>query len=312
MTNYWPEGWLVNTAQNHSFCQNISGLREALHSQTILEARACVCTPEHDLVIDFGFCKGKIPRCEGAVGISDGTTRDIALLSRVNKPVCFVVQSIEQNPDGSFTPILSRRLAQQRCLEESIRHLHAGDIIPARVTHLEVFGCFVDIGCGIPSLIPIDCISVSRISHPSDRFRTGQDIYAIVTDVDQNLRVSLSHKELLGTWEENAALFSSGETVSGIVRSVEHYGVFVELAPNLAGLAEPKDGVKVGQQASVYIKNLIPEKMKIKLIIIDSFDPPGDVPAPITPLRYFIDSGHLDHWVYSPAVSNKKIETFFA
>lgn len=48
MTNYWPEGWLVNTAQNHSFCQNISGLREALHSQTILEARACVCTPEHD------------------------------------------------------------------------------------------------------------------------------------------------------------------------------------------------------------------------------------------------------------------------
>lgn len=61
------------------------------------------------------------------------------------------------------------------------------------------------------------------------------------------------------------------------MRSVEHYGVFVELAPNLAGLAEPKDGVKVGQQASVYIKNLIPEKMKIKLIIIDSFDPPGDV-----------------------------------
>lgn len=57
------------------------------------------------------------------------------------------------------------------------------------------------------------------------------------------------------------------------MRSVEHYGVFVELAPNLAGLAEPKDGVKVGQQASVYIKNLIPEKMKIKLIIIDSFDP---------------------------------------
>ena len=153
---------------------------------------------------------------------------------------------------------------------------------------------------------------VRRLEERGVVFRTGQDIYAVVTDVDQNLRVSLSHKELLGTWEENAALFSSGETVSGIVRSVEHYGVFVELAPNLAGLAEPKDGVKVGQQASVYIKNLIPEKMKIKLIIIDSFDPPSDVPAPITPLRYFIDSGHLDHWVYSPAVSNTKIETFFA
>lgn len=46
-----------------------------------------------------------------------------------------------------------------------------------------------------------------RISHPSDRFRTGQDIYAVVTDVDQNLRVSLSHKELLGTWEETRTVF---------------------------------------------------------------------------------------------------------
>lgn len=61
MTNYWPEGWLVNTAQNHSFCQNISGLREALHSQTILEARACVCTPEHDLVVDLDSAKEKSP-----------------------------------------------------------------------------------------------------------------------------------------------------------------------------------------------------------------------------------------------------------
>ena len=184
MTNYWPEGWLVNTAQNHSFCQNISGLREALHSQTILEARACVCTPEHDLVVDFGFCKGKIPRCEGAVGISDGTTRDIALLSRVNKPVCFVVQSIEQNPDGSFTPILSRRLAQQRCLEESIRHLHAGDIIPARVTHLEAFGCFVDIGCdrhtcencagNVPHLPPVRPLP-HRTGHLCCRHRCGPE-----------------------------------------------------------------------------------------------------------------------------------------
>lgn len=308
MTNYWPEGWLVNTVQNHSFCQNIAGLWDAFHSQTILEARAAVCTPEHDLIIDFGFCKGVIPRCEGAVGINDGSTRDIALLSRVNKPVCFVIQSIRQNPDGSVTPLLSRRIAQQRCLEDFVKNLRSGDIIPARVTHLEPFGCFVDIGCGIPSLIPIDCISVSRISHPSDRFRTGQDIYTVVTAIDENLRISLSHKELLGTWEENAACFAPGETVSATVRSVEHYGIFVELAPNLAGLAEPKDGVKVGQQASVYIKNLIPEKMKIKLIIIDSFD----APSPVTPPHYFINSGHIDHWIYSPQCSSKRIETFFS
>ena len=42
---------------------------------------------------------------------------------------------------------------------------------------------------------------------------------------------------MLGTWAENAALFSPGQTVTGVVRSVEDYGIFVELTPNLAGLA---------------------------------------------------------------------------
>ena len=55
------------------------------------------------------------------------------------------------------------------------------------------------------------------------------------------------------------------------MRSEEHYGAFVELTPNLAGLAESRDGVEAGQQASVYIKSIIPEKMKIKLILVDAF-----------------------------------------
>ena len=308
MTNYWPEGRLINTVQNRNLCQSVSGLLEAMRTKTILEARAVVCTQEHDLIVDLGFCQGRIPRCEGAIGICDGSTRDIALLSRVNKPVCFLVEHLEQNPDGSITPILSRRQAQMLCRQELLSTLRPGDIIPARVTHLEPFGCFVDIGCGIPSLIPIDCISVSRIAHPGDRFRPGQDIRAIVTGIEENFRILLSHKELLGTWEENAACFSSGETVSGIVRSVEPYGIFVELAPNLAGLAEFKVGVRPGQHASVYIKSLIPDKMKIKLILIDSFDA---VCRPDPP-HYFVESGHLDCWVYSPASAKKQIQTVFS
>jgi len=308
MTNYWPEGRLINTVQNRNLCQSVSGLLEAMRTKTILEARAVVCTQEHDLIVDLGFCQGRIPRCEGAIGICDGSTRDIALLSRVNKPVCFLVEHLEQNPDGSITPILSRRQAQLLCRQELLSTLRPGDIIPARVTHLEPFGCFVAIGCGIPSLIPIDCISVSRIAHPGDRFRPGQDIRAIVTGIEENFRILLSHKELLGTWEENAACFSSGETVSGIVRSVEPYGIFVELAPNLAGLAEFKVGVRPGQHASVYIKSLIPDKMKIKLILIDSFDA---VCRPDPP-HYFVESGHLDCWVYSPASAKKQIQTVFS
>ena len=243
--NYNPEGCLFRTAENQKYISTPEGLAEAMEKGIILEARASVCTGEHDLIIDLPCAKGIIKREEGAVGIAEGKTRDIAIISRVNKIVCFKVMKLSSDSNGKLTAYLSRKSAQEECISEYINSLSSGDIIDAKVTHLEQFGAFVDIGCGLPSLIPIDAISVSRISHPSDRFTAGQFIKAIVTSND-NARICLTHKELLGNWEENVSLFRAGETVAGTVRSVEDYGIFVELAPNLAGLAELRDGVYAG------------------------------------------------------------------
>ncbi len=309
MNNYYPEGELYMSPDNQSCIGSVFALQEAMQQGKILEARVLLCDSRHDLHVELPGCTnciGIIPHDEGALGIAEGTTKDIALITRVNKPVCFKVKQIVKDGSGAFTAYLSRREVQQECMENFISRLTPGDIIPAKVTHLEQFGAFVDIGCGIPSLIPIDAISVSRISHPSDRFQPGQDIYVVIKDVRDG-RVWLSHKELLGTWEENAARFNYGETVSGVIRSVEDYGVFVELAPNLAGLAEPKEGVAVGQNASVYIKALIPEKMKVKLIIVDVF---GGARIHRPP-EYFITGGHIDYWRYSPEMSGKIIESSF-
>ena len=307
MNTYYPEGWLLDSEENNNAMKSEQSLQECIAKKQILEARATLCDSAHNLHVNLGCMKGIIPREEGAVGIKEGTVRDIALIARVNKPVCFTVQSIEKDNDGSSYALLSRRQAQELCSKEYISSLLPGDIINARVTHLEPFGAFCDIGCGIISLIPIDMISVSRISHPRDRFAPGYDIKTVVKSVDTDGRISLSHKELLGTWEENAAAFEQGQTVSGIIRSVEDYGVFVELTPNLAGLAEPHENVYAGQQASVYIKSLIPEKMKVKLIIVDSFD------ADYSPakLKYFLTEGHIDKWVYSPKSCDKVTETIF-
>lgn len=307
MTVYKPEGQLIDTPENRESLKSLQGLKEAMLTGRILEARATVCDGEHNLIVDLGGIRGIIPHNEGALGIAEGTTRDIAIISRVNKPVCFRILSITGEPGQEPVIRLSRRAVQKECMERYIQTLSPGDIIPARITHLEPFGCFVDIGCGVASLIPIDSISVSRISHPQDRFNINQDIYAVVKGIDPDGRVSLSHKELLGTWEENAALFASGETVAGIIRSVEEYGVFVELTTNLAGLAEPRFDVKPGQHASVYIKSLIPEKMKVKLIIVDAFD--AAYPAQLH--KYFVTGTHIDRWQYSPPASPKKIETVF-
>ena len=248
--NYRPEGCLYKTPVNQRLISSAEGLTEAMNCGTIIEARVSVCTSSHDLIIDLPCAKGVISREDGALGIPEGKTRDIALISRVNKIVCFKVRELNYGSDGSLTAKLSRREAQEECQRNYIEKLRAGDIIEAKVTHLEQFGSFVDIGCGIPSLIPIDTISVSRISHPSDRMRVGQMIYAAVKS-NESSRICLTHKELLGTWEENAAAFSQGETVGGIIRSVEDYGVFIELSPNLAGLAEPRSGVTAGQGVGV-------------------------------------------------------------
>ena len=195
---------------------------------------------------------------------------------------------------------------QEQCQAQFLSKLHPGDIIPAKVTHLEPFGAFVDIGSGVASMVPIDAISVSRITHPADRFTVGQNIRVIIRGMQGN-RVILSHKELLGTWEENAGLFHVGETTCGTVRSVEKYGVFIELTPNLAGLAELRQPVEVGQRTSVYIKALIPEKMKVKLILVDICDKSSKP----DPLHYFYQGDHIDHWIYTPANAKKYIDTVF-
>ena len=313
---YLPEGSLIRSQENLSYISSLSGLERAMREDRILEATAIMCDESFDLHVDLFGLRGIIPRSE-CVFVGEGEQiKDIAIITRVGKPVCFKVKAIERYGD-TYRPILSRRDAQIECRSYYISSLIAGDVINASVTHLDTFGAFVDIGCGIPSLLSIDCISVSRISHPSDRLYVGQNLNVAVKSNDLSSgRLFVTLKELLGTWEENACDFAVGQTVSGIVRSVESYGVFVELRPNLAGLAELKEehpvlsGVKVGDRVSVYIKSIIPERLKIKLVLIDKSEHLSNR----DPLRYFIDASttsHIEGWIYSPANCIKQIETIF-
>lgn len=304
MTGFFPEGAKEASLNGKRKKYTIAELKEAKAKGEILEATAYMCDADHNLLVNLGDINGVIPRVEGAIGIAEGKTKEIALISRVGKSVCFTVEEIHTG-DTPYA-LLSRKNAMQKCKDEFLDYLRPGDIVDAKVTHLENFGAFCDIGCGNIALLPIDSISVSRISHPSDRFKAGDDIRVIIKNVDDYGRITLTHKELLGTWEENAARFSAGQTVSGVVRSVESYGIFVELAPNLAGLAESKEGVRVGQTAGVYIKSIIPEKMKVKLIIIDSFETEG-----AAPFEYFYDGERIEKFTYSPRQSSKLIETIF-
>ena len=302
---YLPEGFRLNTPENRRV-NTPAAMDQAAEEEQILEGIVTRCDCAHNLVVDCNGITGLIPHSEAALGLSSGRTREIALLSRVGKPVCFQVIG---EGDGQY--LFSRARVQQKALNYLMENLLPGDVICARVTHLEPFGAFVDIGCGLTSLVGIEHISVSRIAHPAERFYPGQWIHVAVRGVDPSMgRVHLTHRELLGTWLENARRFSPGETVSGVVRGNEDYGVFVELSPNLSGLAERKEGVASGDGVSVYIKSILPEKMKVKLILIDKLEK-----APSTLIRpedYQITQGRLQHFLYSPPGKEGRLtETVF-
>ena len=300
---FYPEG--INDALCKNF-KNTAQIKAAIASKEIFEGTVRLCDSEHNLYVDLGCAKGIMPRNEGALGIIEGTVRDIALISKVNKRVCFRVAGFHKNADGELIPVLSRRSVQLDCLKEYVNSLNCGDIIDARVTRLEPFGAFIDIGAGINSLIPIDMLSVSRITHPKERLTEGEIIRVALRKREEE-KLTFTLKELLGTWEENAALFSAGETVTGTVRSIETYGAFVELTPNLAGLAEPCEGLKAGMQVSVFIKSIIPQRMKIKLVIVEAFEQKSRP----EPLKYYINANRIDEWNYSPPEAQKEIYTVF-
>lgn len=308
---YLPEGERLSSEENTYLTNDLRRLRRVMDEGSVIEGLVtrCDCVTM-DLSVDVGPFKGVIPREEVLLCPDGESPKDIAIITRVGKAAAFKILSIEYNTDGDALLILSRKAAQEACRAEYIQNLRPGDIVPAIVTHMESFGAFLDIGCGIVSLMTVDSISVSRISHPRERFHCGESILCVVKSIEHDTgRIYMSSRELLGTWEENASEFCQGQTVTGVVRSIEEYGIFVELTPNLAGLAECKEGVEVGDVCAVYIKSIIPERMKIKLVIIDStkgkYEPS---------LVYRIDRSktcHIDSWRYSPIGCAKIIESVF-
>lgn len=258
-------------------------------SGRIFHALCIKCDAQHNLHIDLGALRGIIPRSEAAMG----NGHEAAVLSRVGKPVCF--QVLGHCAEGTL--LLSRRAAQQEAKSYFFRSLRPGDILPARVQCIAPFGVFCDIGCGFSALMRLDRCCISRLPAPGPFFCTGQEIRAAVLEIDDRQGViHLTGRELLGTWEENAEQYRQGQVVPGIARSILPYGIFVELQPNLSGLAEPTPGIVPGDPVRVNIRAILPEKHKVKLTILEKL--PAPLPRKFP--EYYITSGHISKWEYFP------------
>ncbi|MCB9643860.1 MAG: 30S ribosomal protein S1 [Myxococcales bacterium] len=162
-----------------------------------------------------------------------------------------------------------------------------GSKITGKIRNITDFGIFVGIEEGIDGLVHISDISwVQRVKHPSEMFEEGQEVEAVVTNIDeQNQRFSLSIKDLApDPWSSHIPVrYREGSVWQGSVKKLTDFGAFVELEPGIEGLVHiseisedrvetPNDELKEGQEVKVKIINLDTEKRQIGLSIRQALD----------------------------------------
>lgn len=263
--NYLPEGW------NHQLSNiNEKNIKEYINNDTIYQGVVENCDDEYNLHVNIGNnLIGIMPRgeVEGINIENNGLPKQNLCTGKVHKYVQFKIKGLNENN----TPILSRKSVQEEAIQAVKDDLKEGDHVSGIVKNITPYGAFIEIGGGVVGLAHIEDLSVARIKTPFERLKIGQKVNIVVKYIDrENGKVSLSYKENYGTWQENAEKFRAGEKVKGIVRETEKNknGIFIELSPNLVGMAEYKPGLTYGQQIDVYIKKIDYNKQKVKLFIL--------------------------------------------
>ncbi len=256
-----PEGW--NEEVENLDIQKIYAYKS---ENKIMQGIVQSCDDKYNLHINLGNeIEGIIPRCE-VENIKEGLPNEKLCTGKVHKYVQFKIEDIKNNNKV----ILSRKSVQQEALNYIKNQMQVGQIVTGIVKNIRPYGAFIEIGGGIVGLAHIEDLSVARIKTPFERLKIGQKVNIVVKSIDRYTgRVNLSYKETLGTWEENAKKFSSGMKVEGIIRETEKNknGIFIELTPNLVGMAEYSEGYQYGQKVNVYIKKIDSQKKKVKLLI---------------------------------------------
>ena len=156
-----------------------------------------------------------------------------------------------------------------------------GAIIEGKIKNISNFGIFVGIDQGIDGLVHISDISwVQKVNHPSELYKKGDQVQAVILDIDkENERFSLGIKQLTpDPWDLIPEKYKRGDRVSGTVKSVTDFGVFVELEAGIEGLihvselpgnkeSNPLDGFHTNDELQAEIVHVSQKDKKIGLSI---------------------------------------------
>ncbi|MCS3750365.1 small subunit ribosomal protein S1 [Salinibacter ruber] len=155
-----------------------------------------------------------------------------------------------------------------------------GDVVEGKVVSITNYGAFVEIEKGIEGLVHISEMSWTRhIEHPSQMVSLGQVVDVKILNIDQEERkISLGMKQLEpDPWEGISDRYPAGTVLTGTVRNITNFGVFVEIEPGIDGLVHvsdlswtkkirhPGDMVDEEQELDVVILNIDEERRRISL-----------------------------------------------
>jgi small subunit ribosomal protein S1 len=182
----------------------------------------------------------------------------------------------------SENAVLSRKFFLQDEKEKKKRQvfdqISQGQKIKGQVKSLTKFGAFIDLG-GIEGLLHISDMSWGKVGHPSEVFRTGQEVEVVILDFNEKEeRISLGYKQLTSDpWESLEEKYKVGQKKKGNVVSLTDFGAFIELESGVEGLIHisdltwsrklihPKKILSPGEEVMVSILDINPSAKRISL-----------------------------------------------
>lgn len=190
---------------------------------------------------DYGIFVELVPGVEGLVHVSDMSRSYEGKHPSKSVSVGQAVQAVVLNVDKKSRKLSLGMKQIEPSPWELIEHRYAiGEKITGIVRSVADFGLFVGMGDGIDGLIHVSDISWTRtVRHPSEFFKKGQTIDAVILKIDREKeRISLGYKQLFADpWEEEViGKYKIGDKVTGKVTKITNFGVFLEITENMDGL----------------------------------------------------------------------------
>ena len=222
----------------------------------------------------IGYVGNKIktilPRDEASSVVNEeGLVDSKHIVNKAGKRIEICIKDIIKDEGDTTLVIASKKILELKVRKWMYMHLKPDMKLKGVVRGLTEYAAFVDVGGGVTGMLKTSDISEVVVNHASDILKLGQRIEVTVKKFDRDTgKIDLTYKENFGTFEDNIAKIKEGDIIEGIVRTRTRTGIFIELKPNLSGIADHVSGIEYGQKVLVSVKKINIEKKKIKLIII--------------------------------------------